>query len=332
MNSTICVDLGNYSTLIATVSGREVSPITKMRSLIYDSTHNGECRNGIHTDESPMVEIGGRFYKIGAQAKNFPGFLTAVEGGKTREDIFLPILLSSLPTGFEGIARILVPSRNNLKESLISFAVVGMHTFTVYKNGRKVDSVANITGCEFHRESDAGARYAYESGAINPEDVVLAVDIGGGTCNFLVASYDLDGNFEVRFNKSLDNSGGIALAQSLANTDLVKSYGRVLEIAKIMDAITSGKRYIANRRDLTFEPVWEDCVNQWFNSLISRIMSASDKYLDEVTSIVWFGGGAEILRERLEKTGHIVLDNSQFANLNELIRISKTPLLQIAAA
>ena len=330
MSNTLCADIGNYSTLIAVVDDRNSGSIVKMRSLLYDCTHNGECRNGVHTAENPMIAYADRHYKIGKVAKAFPGFLSAAEAGKSRKDIFLPILLSATPSEFEGVVKVLVPARDGMKESIISKAVIGTHSYSVWRGGKKQDALANFTEIEFHRETDAAAKFAFEVGAVSPDDVILTIDIGGGTCNYLVASYE-DDVFSVRFRKSLDNSGGIALAQALANTDLLKSYGRALEISKIMDAISDGKQFIANRRDLTFAPVWEDSVSQWFDGMISRIMASTDKYLDEVTQIVWCGGGAEILRHKLSQSGHVVLEQPQLANLKGLIQSSKLPSLRIAA-
>lgn len=331
MSNTLCVDIGNYSTLIAVVDGRNSGEIIKMRSLLYDCTHNGECRNGIHTAESPMVAFADRHYKIGKVAKAFPGFLSAAEAGKSREDIFLPILLSATPSEFEGTVKVLVPNRDDMKESIISKAVLGTHAYSVYRSGKKIEAQASFTDIEFHRETDAAAKLAFDDGSVSPDDVVLTIDIGGGTVNYLVGSYE-DDVFSVRFRKSLDNSGGIALAQSLANTDLLKSYGRSLEISKIMDAISEGRRYIANRRDLSFEAVWEHAVSQWFDGMISRIITSTDKYLDEVTQIVWVGGGAEILRQKLaSQPGHVILDNPQLSNIRGLIHSSLAPSLRIAA-
>lgn len=328
--NTLCIDIGNYSVLSAVVSGRETSDIAMMRSLIYDTTHNGECRNGVHPVDSPMIAVNGKFYKLGKLAKNYPGFLSAVEAGKSRPDIMLPILLSNTPDGFEGKVKILVPARDEGKEKLIHNAVTGTHTYEVTANGRSMSAIAHIIDVEFARETDAAAEFAYETGAINPEDVCLVVDIGGGTVNTVVCNYS-DDVFSVVFRKSYDNSGGIALAQAIANTDIVKSHGRAFEIAKIMDAISDRKAYIGNRKDMTFEPVLEDCINQWFEGIVTRIMSATDKYLDEVTKIVWCGGGAEIVRNRLITKGQTVLENPQHANINGLIHSAKTPVLRVAA-
>ncbi len=331
MSNTICVDIGNYSVLTAVVEGRDSTEPNKMRSLVYDCTHNGECRNNVHTDESPMVAFEDRHFKLGSGAKNYPGFLSAAEAGKGRPDIMLPILLANTPNEFEGTVKILVPSKDDFQERIITQAIAGTHAYSVFKQGKKQDAIANYTACEFVRETDAAAKFAFESGALSADEVILTVDIGGGTCNFLVASYE-DGQLSVRFNKSLDNSGGIALAQTIVNTDAVKAHGRALEIAKIMDAITEGKTYIANRRDLSFEAVWNDCVNQWFDALLSRIMSSCDKYLDEVSKILWVGGGVEIIKHKLkDQQGHLVLDNPQYANINGLILSAKLPSLKLAA-
>lgn len=331
MTNTLCVDIGNYSVLSAVVSGRSSTEVAKMRSLIYDCTHNSDCRNNVHPSDSPMIAANGKFYKLGKGAKNYPGFLSAAEAGKTRTDVMLPILLANTPDGFEGIVKILVPARDELSEKLLRTAVIGTHTYSTTANSVTCDAIANFTGVEFIRETDSAAKFAYESGVINPLEVVLIVDIGGGTCNYVVAAYE-DDVFNVRLNKSLPNSGGIALAQAISNTDVVKTYGRSFEIAKIMDAITEGKTYISNRRDLSFETVYTDCVEQWFEGLISRIMAATDKYLDEVTRIVWCGGGTEIIKDKLANQPiHLVLENPQHANINGLIHSAKLPLLLIAA-
>jgi hypothetical protein len=243
VTNTLCVDIGNYSVLSAVVSGRSSTEVAKMRSLIYDCTHNSDCRNNVHPSDSPMIAANGKFYKLGKGAKNYPGFLSAAEAGKSRSDVMLPILLANTPDGFEGVVKILVPARDAGSEKLIRNAVLGTHIYTTTANSVARDAIANFTGVDFVRETDSAAKFAYESGVINPDEVILTIDLGGGTANYLVAAYE-DDVFSVRLNKSLPNSGGIALAQSIANTDVAKSYGRSFEIAKIMDAITEGKTFL----------------------------------------------------------------------------------------
>jgi hypothetical protein len=330
MASTLCVDIGNYSVLSAVVSGRESSDVSKMRSLVYDASHNSECRSGIHPKNSPLATVNGKSFKVGDKASTFPGFLSAAEAGKSRTDIILPILLANTPNEFEGVVKMLVPTRDELKEKLIANEIIGTHTYSVTADGSKVDSIANFTGVEFVRETDAAARLAYETGAINPDDVALVIDVGGGTINTLVCNYD-DDVFSTVYRKSYDGSGGIALAQTIANTDVVKSYGRTFEIAKIMDAISNNKLFYGNRQDLSFAPVWESSIDAWFDAILSRVMASTDKYLDEVTTILWCGGGAEIIRSKVaNQPGHTILDNPQLANIHGLIHSAK-PQLRIAA-
>jgi hypothetical protein len=301
-----------------------------MRSLVYDATHNSECRNNVHPQNSPLVTINGKSFKCGDKASSYPGFLSAAEAGKSRTDIILPILLAATPNEFEGIVSMLVPTRDELKEKLIANVITGTHTYSIARDGSKNDSIANFTGVEFIRETDAAAKYAYETGVISPDDVALVIDIGGGTVNTLVCNYE-DDLFNIIFRKTYDNSGGIQLAQTIANTDLAKSYGKAFEIAKIMDAISEGKRFYGNRKDYSFLPVWESCIEQWFDALLSRVMASADKYLDEVTTILWCGGGSEIIRDRVQnQPGHLILDNPQLANINGLIHSAK-PQLRIAA-
>lgn len=330
MSNTLCVDIGNYSVLTA-VAGASIS---RQRSLIYDATHNKECRDGVHPADSPLIEVGGKHYKIGVLAKNYPNFLSAVEAGKSNPDLILPILLANTPDGFEGDIKFLVPVRDELTEALIKTAVVKHHEYSITSEGRRTNCVCNFTNIDFVRETDSAAKFAYNSGVIAPDSVALVADIGGGTVNAVICSYD-NGILHTTWRQSYDNSGGIALAQSIANTDVVKSYGRAFDTAKIMDAITEGKAYIGKRTDLSFETVLDDCITQWFNGIVTRLMSAADKYCDEVTQVVWCGGGAEIVRQRLLKKAHsglniTIIDNPQYANINGLIASVK-PTLRVAA-
>ncbi|NJL62276.1 MAG: hypothetical protein HC903_11110 [Methylacidiphilales bacterium] len=330
MADTLCVDIGNFSTLSAVVSGRENTEVFKMRSLIFDATQSGECRDAVHPADSPLITVGGKTYKLGRHAKGYTGFLSAVEAGKSRADIILPILLANTPDGFEGVVKMLVPSRNELQEKLIAVGILGTHSFTTKAEGKEISAIANFTNIEFVRETDSAAKFAYESGVVSPDDVVLCIDIGGGTTNVVVATYE-DDVFNVIFRKSYDNSGGIQLAQAIANTDVIKSLNREFEITKIMDAITEGKTHIGNRTDYSFAAVWESSVNVWFDGLLSRIMSACDKQLDEVTQILWCGGGSEIIRDRVQnQPGNLFLDNPQETNIRGLIHSAK-PQLRIAA-
>jgi StbA protein len=330
MANTLCVDIGNYSVLSAVVSGRDSSDVTKMRSLIYDATHNSESRNTAHPKNSPLVTVNGKSFKVGDKACTYPGFLSAAEAGKSRTDIILPILLANTPDGFEGIVKMLVPTRDEFKEKLIANEIIGTHSFSITADATKTDSIADFTGVEFVRETDSAAKFAYETGAINPDDVALVIDIGGGTINIVICNYE-DDVFNTVYRKSYDGSGGIALAQTIANTDVVKSYGRTFEIAKIMDAISNNKLFYGNRQDLSFASVWESSVDTWFDALLSRVMASTDKYLDEVTTILWCGGGAEIIRSKVDdQPGHMILDNPQLANISGLIHSAK-PQLRIAA-
>ncbi len=322
----LCADIGNYSVLTC-ADGRNVR---QMRSLIYDCTHNSECQNNAHTPESPMVVIGNRKYKIGRMAAKFSGFLSAAEAGKSSPKILLPILLSNTPPCFEGVVKLLVPDDNKESQALIESVVVGEHEYSVYSGGSKVDALAEFTGVEFVREGDAAARYAYEIGAIEPSEVALIIDIGGKTTDVVVC--DNDDGFYVRLRRSYAGYGGISVAQSILDSDLVRSYGRVFEVAKTMDAITAGKRYIGNRKEYSFEDIYTDCVDQWFGKLMSKILTEFDSQLVDVTKIVWVGGGAELVREKVEgEDMNIVLPSPQHANLNGLIGSSHASNLRMVA-
>ncbi|MUH00335.1 hypothetical protein F7734_51925 [Scytonema sp. UIC 10036] len=326
MQATVCADIGNYSTLISTVTGRTASPVLKMRSLLYNCTHNGEVRDNVHTAENPLVYVNHKYWKVGRQAGLYKDHINLAEAGKNRCDLVLPLLLAGTPSGFEGEVKFLVPKRDSGAEKLLKTSIIGTHEYSV--NGK--EAIANFTDVAFTEETKAPAKFAFEAGVVAPNDVILLIDLGGGTCNCGVFAYE-DDVFSTRFYKSYDNSGGIGLAQAICNTDLVKSYKRTVDISKIMDALTDGKTHIGNNPDYSFASVLDDCIDTWFDSLLTKVLSSTQQHLDEVTQILWCGGGSELIKNRLIQQGQTVLDNPQYANIDALIHFSKTPNLAIAA-
>ena len=314
--NTICADIGNFSVLTAVV-GNHPASINKMRSLIVDVTHKGDVRDGLHADDSPLVGVKGKFFKLGRQAGKQPNCLSAAEAGKSSTEIFLPMLLANTPDGFEGSVSMLVPSRDNASETWIRTAILGHHEFTVNHENR----IARFTDVEFHRESDTALLHAYLSGIVPQNAGTLLIDIGGGTVNALIATFE-DGQLDILWRESFDNRGGIALAKSILDTDHVKAQ-KSMSVPSIMDAIAEGKRYIGNRPDRSFEPVFDDCVKQWFKAIRVTVLSAADSYLDEVNQIIWMGGSTELLRNQLEsKEGQLIFPSPQLANINALVHLS----------
>lgn len=317
MHSTICADIGNYSVLTSVISGTNTSSVSKMRSLIVDVTHKGDIRNGLHFDDSPLVEIKGKYYKLGRQAGKQPNCLSAAEAGKNQPEIFLPMLLANTPDGFEGSVSLLVPSRDNAAETWIRTAVLGTHEFSVNNQSR----IASFTDVEFHRESDTALRYAYTTDTVPKTEGALLIDIGGGTVNAVIATFE-DGELDTLWRESFDNRGGIALAKSILDTDHVKAQ-KTMSASAIMDAIANGNCYVGNRPDRSFEPVFDDCVKTWFKSIRVTIMAAADSYLDEVNRIIWMGGSAELLRPQIEgKEAQFIFPSPQLANINALVYLS----------
>ncbi|MDJ0674025.1 MAG: hypothetical protein QNJ36_01265 [Calothrix sp. MO_167.B42] len=321
---TLCADIGNFSVLTAIADSR--AEIIKMRSLIVDVTYKGDVREGTIQKGSPLVEIKGKCFKLGIQAGKQPNCLSAAEAGKNQPDIFLPMLLANTPDGFEGSVSMLVPTRDRASEMWIRNAVMGTHEFSVDRKPR----IANFTDVEFHRESDTALHYAYLAGIVPQSSGTLLIDIGGGTVNAVIATFE-DGELNILWRNSFDNKGGIALAKTILETDLVGNQSH-MTAPKIMDAIAQDRRYIGNRPEFTFEPVFDDCVKTWFKATRVTIMSAADAYLDEVNQIVWCGGLSELLRPQLEgKESHQIFPNPQLANIHALIHFSGGGNAKVAA-
>lgn len=325
MNNTLCADIGNYSVLTSV----DESNIKQMRSLIYDTTYNSECQNNIHPDDSPMIEVGSKKYKLGKLAAKFDGFLSAAEFGKSKAELLLPILLANTPDGFEGTVKLLVPNDDRDTKVFVKNAVIGTHEFNLHGGSAEINTVVAYNHVEFYRETDMAAKYAYDAGILDDRDVALVIDIGGGTVNVVVC--DVEDSFYVRYRNSYPNQGGINLAQTILSSNLVRGYGKNFEVSKILDAIANGYRTIGRNASYTFEPVYDDCVDQWLKAILSKVMASVDKQLDDVTKIVWTGGGSEIIRHKVaDKPMHLILPDPQRANLYGLMGLTR-PQLSIAA-
>lgn len=317
MHSTLAVDIGNYSTQSAVIFPDGASPIRTIRSLVYDCTQVREVRNGVTNEHNALITIGDKSYLLGDRAGMYKTHLSAAETGKAKPEIALPLLLASLDSSFQGTVKFLIPKHDDASEAFLRQSLVGTHVFT--KNGTNL--IAEITDISFYEETKAAAEYAFHVGSVAPHDTLFVLDIGGGTVNYGIFTYEQD-IFDCLYYKSNANSGGIELAKAIATTDLVQSFSWTTDISRIMSAISQGRTFIGNRPDLDFRPVYEDCVSKWFKSLLSKAKSDVNSFFPDVTKIVWVGGGAGIIKSRVERVGHIVLDNPQTANIAHLIRQS----------
>lgn len=319
--SILAVDIGNYSTQSAVISHRGVSPVNTIRSISFNCTNRKEARDNADNDENPVIELGDTVYLLGQRAGLYKSHFSAAQEGKAKPEVVVPLLLSSLREDFRGTVKMLVPQRNTSEESLLRNEIVKKHYFT--RNGKSLR--ADIKEVEFYEETKAAAEYAYKVGSVAPYDTIFCLDIGGGTLNYGIFSYE-DDLFTCLCHKSNADSGGIELAKAICSTDLVKGFSWTTDISRVMSAISQGKRIIGNRTELDFSPVYEECVTSWFRSLLVQAKSHVSSFFPEVTKIVWVGGGAEIVRERIEKIAgdiSIVLDNPQNANISHLIHESK---------
>ncbi|MEO0683899.1 MAG: hypothetical protein AAFY76_02325, partial [Cyanobacteria bacterium J06649_11] len=283
----------------------------------------------IHPVDAPMIEVGSKKYQLGKLASKYDGFLSAAEFGKSQTELLLPILLANTPDGFDGTVKLLVPNNDKGVQKLITTSIIGTHEFRLYSGGAETNALVAYSDVTFVRETEASARYAFDAGILNADDVCLVIDIGGGTTNIVVC--DVEDGFYVRYSNSYPNQGGINLAQKILATDLVRGYGKNFEVAKVMEAIANGYRTIGRNATYTFEPVYSDCVDQWLKAILSKVMSSIDKHLDDISKIVWTGGGAEIIRHKVaDKPMHLMLPEPQRANLYGLMGLTR-PHLTIAA-
>ena len=280
----LIADIGNYSTITA-LEGKE--PLL-IRAVEADITVKSVMSK--NTDESPTVLCEGRKLILGEYATKQKNAQTIVEQGKHNPDVIKPYLFAGLRENFQGSISYLVPHRDKWQEDGLRSKLINTHEIAV--NGKFYKHT--VTDIQFYLESDVAVEAAFITKEIPDDGDCLAIDIGGGTTNFLIMTPDGD----VLHRNSFPDVGGVSLANDIINSDLMKSQKYAFKVPKIMDAIADGTfRY---GRNYDFFPVFKPLLDNWFNRLVDQIMLDSRDYLSDVATVMFIGGNAELLRDRIQ--------------------------------
>lgn len=300
-------DIGNYSTITASTNHK----LLNIRSVESDITVRSVLTK--NTDDSPTVICQGRKLILGYHATKQKNVQSIVERGKHNPKVVLPYLLCGLRESFNGTVNYLLPKHDKWIEDGLRSQLIGVHEITV--NGKFYKH--NIVDIKFFLESDIAVEQAFLTRTIDDNGDCLCVDIGGGTTNYLIMTPDAT----ILHRNSIPDIGGISLANDIINSDWMQSFNYAFNTSKVMDAVTDGSLTYGRRYD--FSEVFTPLLNNWFDRLIDRIMMDCRDYLSEVATIMFIGGNAELLRDRISnKDGYYIPEHPQIANIQGLINLS----------
>lgn len=316
MINIYCADIGNYSSITA-LKGEKPRVI---RSVFQDVTYTSA--RDLDTDNSPSVKLDDKVLVLGDRATKQKNSQTAAERGKDLPEFFKPFTLAGLRQDFDGVVRFLVPEHSQWHEDTIRRTLVAEHQINV--NGTNYRH--RIKNVEFFLETDVAVINAYKNGKLDMDGDTLAIDIGGGTTNYVV----ITPSSEVLTRRSIPKVGGVSLANDIINSDLMQSYAKrdnvAFKVAKMMDAITYGGRNAIADGSLTygrkydFSSVFPGLLENWFNNLMDSISTAANDYLADVTNVMLIGGCANLVRQKLSaKQGFYIPANPQLSNIQALL-------------
>jgi hypothetical protein len=299
-------DIGNYSAITALEGD---TPLL-MRSVQADITASSVMAP--NNQQSPTVLCDGKKYILGEYATKQKNCQSLVAKGKDKAEAVKPYLFAGLRENFNGELHYLLPKRDRRIEDGHRSKFIDTHEITV--NGKFYKHT--VTDIKFYLESDVATENAFLSGVIPDDGDCLAIDIGGGTTNYLIMTPDSN----VLRRNSLQDVGGVSLANDIINSDWMKSRNYPFKPEKVMDAIADGSLIYGRNHDFSsvFKPLFEN----WFNGLVDHIMLDCRDYLADVGTVMFLGGNANLIRERVaNQPGYYIPENPQLANIHALLNI-----------
>ncbi|MBW4600329.1 MAG: ParM/StbA family protein [Calothrix sp. FI2-JRJ7] len=299
-------DIGNYSSITAFKGEKPLM----IRSVEADVTVKSVMAK--NSDESPTVQCDGKKLILGEFATKQKNVQSIVERGKHNANVVKPYLLSGLREVFNGSVHYLLPKRDRWIEDGLRSKLIGTHEISI--NGKFYKHT--ITDIQFFLESDVAAQHAFLSGAIADDGDCLAIDIGGGTTNYLVMTPETT----VLHRNSIPDVGGISLANDVINSDWMQSFNYAFNASKVMDAIADGSLTYGRRYD--FSEVFKPLLDNWFNRLVDKIMMDCRDYMSDVVTVMFIGGNAELIRSRVaNQESYYIPDSPQLANITALMEL-----------
>lgn len=183
---------------------------------------------------------------------------------------------------------------------------------TEYEVEGKVQRV-HIHTINAYNEGLGPWKKAKESGLVsdNPRTYTGVINLGGSTAEALLITSEglvlTDASF------SSDKLGTYELAYLIKEELVAQGLVKGIRLDIIMDALELGRYDLP--QGVSIEGIYQDCIDKWFDTLLSKITDAWSPQLDSVGLFIMTGGSVNLIKDRLEGqdywfiTPNCILDN-----------------------
>lgn len=265
----------------------------------------------VGTTASPCISFSGKHYLVGASAQHTGKVVKEFAAADSKlQNLFLA-LFSTLRPAYNGYRwnlslTLLLPfgTSKSVQDSFRKQLTSKVWQYTW--NG--LEASVEVTEVYFVNEGIGSYNVALAEGQINKEELVLVLDLGGGTC----IARQMLGGAEL-WSAVFSNCGAVQLASRIATSAQAK-IGTVPNIYEVIDALVSGSLKL---RGVNIESDYKRERKAWFQSLLQQVSyQMRTQGLSPSTRILLTGGGALLAVD--EVTGQdkfVICKNAATANI-----------------
>lgn len=344
---TQAIDIGNYITYFMRAGDTQPAALKSVMADIFGAKAKKPQPNSVIIKSAQYGE-----WHIGDQAWSYGSAATELlKLDKLDEDIFIPMVLSTLGPiknrcTYEVNLFWALPDPNrkiSFSETTVGQrlykALANTFEYTYQDQTGSYDMVVTINPSEPREEGFDAIVQAREDGNLSDSGTVLGLDIGSGTIELAtVDSYN-----ETSLRRSYDGKAGVNLAgvKTLANRvvnseELQEVLGGYPKTGLVMDAITNYQenknRYIYkldSGESFDFTPIMNRAIKLYWKQIQAEWVHAFTESAQEgaIEGVMLFGGGANIFRDLLKKSGIYIPEHPELTNVLALHRLHQQGVL-----
>lgn len=261
--------------------------------------------------DSPCISFGGKHFLIGTMAQHTGRKVQEFAAANSKlENLFLS-LLPCLRPAYSGYRwtlslTLLLPFGTSKSTQDAFRKQLTSKVWDYTWNG--IDACVEITDVYFVNEGIGSYNYAISKGQINKNELVLVLDIGGGTA----IARQMMGGSEL-WSAVFANTGAVQLASRVATAAQTK-LGTVANIYEVIDAIANGSLKV---RGSSIESEFKRERKTWFSSLLQQVSyQMRTQGLSPSNRILLTGGSALFLADEVKNQDKfIICQDASVANI-----------------
>lgn len=283
--NTLSLDFGNF-----TLKAYDGEHLQTLRSLQTPLAQGQKALRA--TEASPIIEMNGQRWHVGAQCSRYPSTQATVTGEKAQ----LAQLHLAACVAASGDYRLIVSHHSpDEYRSFLASALLGRHRYT--RNGQPVH--LTIQAVEVIAEGWGAYRLARLRNYIPGRGYTVLIDLGGST--WLSTVYAADG--EVVDHDAHERQGSFALAAAIAKDErLAKPLIERFSVSSpdpvvIQDGFTNGHFY--GESDLSWAEWLPEYLDPWWKNIIQTLKARYQDKLPSVKRFLVIGGASKLIAHKL---------------------------------